>query len=112
MEKQVGPSEAGPLEPRHGREGIASENFVDAIGIPGSSDAIVLCERGPSSRDRNLLRVRADGTILWIAPAPPSFGSYCKIMLEDSVLVAWTWSCYRLRIDLETGDAIDVTFTK
>jgi len=69
---------------------------------------------GPKTQD-NLVRMRADGGVVWKAePLEPSAGdSWVAVeMVPDEGLVANSWSCWRVRLDPATGVSIDKEFTK
>lgn len=54
-----------------------------------------------------------DGQEVWKA-VPPGGGTDCftDISLEDGVLLAHTWSCYKVWIDVESGKITAQVFTK
>jgi hypothetical protein len=69
---------------------------------------------GPKTQD-NLVRIRANGAVVWeAAPPEPSAGdSWVAVeWVPDEGLVANSWSCWRVRIDPATGESIDREFTK
>jgi len=69
---------------------------------------------GPKTQD-NLVRVRADGGVVWKAepPGPSARDSWVAVeMVPDEGLVASSWSCWRVHLDPATGVSIDKEFTK
>ena len=87
--------------------------------MSGSDDAIVLLD--PDQRPEgvlpwhpffNLLRVAANGEVVWRAPmVERSVKSWVSVSYEDDKLFAsaWSWSC---ELDPATGRIIDKVFTK
>jgi hypothetical protein len=69
---------------------------------------------GPKTQD-NLVRLHANGALVWEAepPEPGAGDSWVAIeWVPDDGLIANSWSCWRVRIDPATGQAIDKEFTK
>ncbi|WP_020178442.1 hypothetical protein [Methylopila sp. M107] len=62
---------------------------------------------------RNLMRLDARGHILWKA-SPPAAAQDCFTGMQwvGRTLIANTWSCYRVDIDLRNGDVTMIAFTK
>lgn len=63
---------------------------------------------------RNLIRTTASGRELWRA-TPPFIGQndcFTNILFDPHHLKAWTWSCYEVAIDVDTGEVTVLTFTK
>jgi len=62
----------------------------------------------------NLMRVDLDGHILWKASLPTNELQDCfkSFQLNGKTLTAFTWSCYRLQVDVESGCIITRQFTK
>jgi hypothetical protein len=89
---------------------------VAALAIRGSSDAIVLlnpdaCRGGPF---RNVLRLSMDGVVIWQAQLPgrQNDDSYVSVRWMGERLVANTWSAYLVHLDADSGQLLEVTFTK
>jgi hypothetical protein len=94
------------------------------IDLPGTNECVALLDtfstqphypRGfDPKQESNLLRCRGDGSIVWRAeiPKPTQHDSYVYAILEAGVLWANSWSCYRNRINLETGRIEESVFTK
>ena len=66
---------------------------------------------------RNLIRTAPDGAEIWRAK-PTFFGEagqqdcFTKFTWDGADLIAWTWSCYRVSVDFETGAVTTLEFTK
>jgi hypothetical protein len=88
---------------------------VQVEGIPGQSDALVILDwagRTPGAFG-NLLRLRPDGTPAWVAALPwEGDDFFTEFRLSDGVIHAWTWSCFRVSVDLETGRLGEPVFVK
>jgi hypothetical protein len=88
------------------------------IAISGSSDFIQLIpydSLGRPKHFKNLSRCSASGETLWIAELPESPGSndaYVDAQIENGRLIAWSWSCYRVALNLESGAIENSIFTK
>jgi hypothetical protein len=71
--------------------------------LPGVSDG------------RNLICTDRDGNLLWRA-VPPFLdnGADCftGIRWDGSDLTVWSWSCYKAKLDPQTGKLSDLVFTK
>lgn len=91
---------------------------VDSVApLEGSEDAIVILNREERREPivRNLLRVRADGSVAWHAQLPSGSSppdAYVDFDLQGERLFASTWSGYRTEIDLDTGEVKAAVFTK
>jgi hypothetical protein len=88
-----------------------------AESVPGSDDGIVLYEYYRPERTYgcfdNLVRVRPFGSVLWRAELPSNeTDSYTAAEISEGALSAYSWSCYRVRIDLETGRITERVFSK
>lgn len=92
--------------------------FRAAVVLPidGGPDCVVLCD--PDERRggpfRNLLRLRGDGSVAWQADLPTTSGddAYVAVRTSGAQLLATTWSCYRVDIDVESGQILGKVFTK
>ena len=75
---------------------------------------IVLVEwEGVSKHDQNLWRYSHDEGVIWRAELPQSGpDSYMDFELERGELYAGSWSCFKVKIDLESGRIIGSTFVK
>ncbi|MHC6592751.1 hypothetical protein [Arthrobacter sp. C152] len=90
---------------------------LDAQELPGDDSAIVLLDyskMGEGSQ-RNLVKVRNDGSIAWIAELPDTGNQECYLSMDlgpAGVVFANTWLCYRVSIDAGTGRVLGKEFTK
>lgn len=81
------------------------------IAIPGTDDALVILEheagpRADHGRVRgwpNLVRVRADGDVLWRAAATDAQDSWVHVYWSSAGLIGNTWSGFVIRLDPDTG---------
>jgi hypothetical protein len=110
---------AGFLEIKDSRDarllwrGTFDEGSVaQALVLPETGECIVIVEGMRRNPDRNLMRIKPDGTITWRAEPAPGFGPYVRAAFEDGVLVAWSWSGYNLRIDPKSGAISGSSFVK
>ena len=96
---------------------------VSAVALPGTDDAVVLLSaqsgpRNPLGKLKgwpNLVRIRPDGTVVWrVAPGqrPSDRDWWVSVDIEDDTLYANSWSCYRCRLDPESGSVMSSVFTK
>jgi hypothetical protein len=87
-----------------------------ALPINGSSDCIVLCNPDAQLAGvfRNLIRVSANGAVVWRADLPARSGndSYVAVQWAGPQLVANTWTAYSVHIDANSGQIISAEFTK
>jgi hypothetical protein len=60
-----------------------------------------------------IVRREPDGSVTWRAP-PPEGGqdAWVRVRLQDEAVVANSWSCWLVRLDVTTGAIIERTFTK
>jgi hypothetical protein len=86
------------------------------LPIDRSTDCVVLCDPDEQriGRFRNLVRLRANGSIAWQADLPPTYGddAYVAVRSPAAQLVANTWSGYRVDVDLDSGRILSTIFTK
>jgi hypothetical protein len=62
----------------------------------------------------SITRRGSDGSVKWTA-IPPKVepqDAWTAVRLEGPRVIANSWSCYLVQLDLETGDEIARTFTK
>jgi len=94
-----------------------------AIGIPGSEDALVLLNSDAGPRTPygdlkgwpNLVRVRPDGHVVWRVEAGTTEGDRdWWTAIEATSVGIWgtTWSCHRKEVDAGSGRILDSLFTK
>ena len=88
------------------------------IEIPGSSDFVQLLPFGTPGKPkqfRNLSRYSSSGDPVWTADLPTNVAlsdAYVDVALEDGRLFAWSWSCYRVELNIDTGKIETSVFTK
>jgi hypothetical protein len=88
------------------------------IEIPGSSDFIQLLPYDGLHRPkhfRNLLRCSESGESLWVAELPTGSGdndAYVNAEVREGRVFAWSWSCYRVELNLDSGTIENSIFTK
>ena len=83
--------------------------------LPCGDDHIVLLDYQEASQSKvwaNLRRVRPTGDIVWAASTPSSSDIFTNVDWRDGRLVAWTWECFMITVDQETGRPVEVIFTK
>jgi len=78
---------------------------------------IILLDRSQESRPRsfqNLIMIDCQGNVIWRAELPDTSGpdAYVTASLQGQTLVANSWSCFRVTIDLQTGKILSQKFTK
>lgn len=92
-----------------------SGQVMDRVDLPDNAGSIVLYDwMAEDVRDgRNLMRVDPDGNILWKA-SPPTGKQDCftRLQWDGHTLTANTWSCYRVKVDPQSGNVIVLEFTK
>jgi hypothetical protein len=86
----------------------------EEIPVPGSDDRILLAARTTTSDGSgNLFRLRPDGSEVWRLAAPEGVGdSWTAVRIEGDAVVANSWSCYLVSIDLTSGEERRRIFTK
>jgi hypothetical protein len=84
------------------------------LPIACSDDVIVLIEKAARSPGafRNLLRVSKDGAIVWRAGLPTDRDWYVSAKWRGALLIANSWSCHSVVVDVDTGRPLQSVFTK
>ena len=86
------------------------------LKIPSSSDFIELLPYnglGTPRHFQNLSRCSPSGESVWLAELPTnSVDSYVDIEIEGHRVIAFSWSCYRVEINIDSGAVEKSTFTK
>ena len=83
------------------------------IAVPASSNWLILLDHMFTPRhSSNLLCVDGNGVERWRASLPTSPDSFVDVKAVENSIFAWTWSCYRLEINVDTGATISMEFTK
>jgi hypothetical protein len=83
--------------------------------LPCGDDRIILLDYYQASQSKlwaNLRRVNSAGAVVWAASAPGSSDIFTNVDWRDGCLIAWTWECFMITLDQETGKLIEVLFTK
>jgi hypothetical protein len=86
-----------------------------AAAMPLDSEkCLILLDRMASKLEvfENLLCVEHDGNTVWKAELPDQPDSFVDFELTPKGLRAWTWSCWMLKLNLETGKIIEREFVK
>jgi hypothetical protein len=87
---------------------VAAASPIDA------AKCLILLDRMASKQEvfENLLCVGHDGDVVWKAELPDQPDSFVEFELKADGLRAWTWSCWMLKLDLQTGKIIEREFVK
>jgi hypothetical protein len=96
-------------------EPVPQREIFKALKLPDSGDEVVLFEyEAGSVADRNLLRVRTDGSVAWVAelPDPPGADAYVGAWLRPTHIEAQSFSGWHVWIDIDTGHIERSEFTK
>ena len=83
--------------------------------LPCGDDHIVLLDYYQASQSRvraNLRRLKSTGEVVWAASTPSSSDIFTDVEWRDGHLVAWTWECFVITVDQDTGRPVEVLFTK
>jgi hypothetical protein len=89
--------------------------MVPMIQLPGSNDVL---ELAPTTDDlgytASITRRRLDGTAAWTALPPRGDvqDAWTAVQVNGNEVVANSWSCFQVRLDLDTGREIARQFTK
>lgn len=89
-------------------------SVLKVAALPNSDDALILLDwMAAPARDGNLRRYSPELRLIWKAVAPQSsHDCYVSFRLEDAVLIADSWSGYKVVIDQATGSILERAFTK
>ena len=87
---------------------------IETLAIPGSTDLLELTFADVPGHIQKVSRVTTQGRVVWANEPPlgPNNDSWTEARVKDDQLLAFSWSCYRLRYDLVTGRELDRVFTK
>ncbi len=73
----------------------------------------LLCDHLTARNDYNLVRMDAQGHIVWVAELPRNDSdSFVDVRLDNGRLMGNTWSCYLVTLDIATGHILTAVFTK
>ena len=78
-------------------------------------DGALLLFEPPNVKDEmivNLVRVHANGDTLWVAQPCRPYECYSAIKASENEIFAWTFSCYRVKIEPDNGQWSDMIFVK
>jgi hypothetical protein len=56
--------------------------------------------------------LKSTGEVVWAAFTPSSSDIFTDVEWRDGHLVAWTWECFVITVDQDTGRPVEVLFTK
>jgi hypothetical protein len=85
------------------------------IPIPGSGDVL---EPAPAPDGlgyiASVIRRRSDGSAAWMAPLPRDDmdDAWTAVRVDGQQVIANSWSCFEVCLDLNSGREISRTFTK
>jgi len=93
--------------------------IIDQLDLPDQLGKVTLYDwMAEEVRDgRNLIRTDNNGQEVWRAK-PTHFGEsgtedcFTKMVWDGRELTAFTWTCYRVAIDIEGGTVTTLNFTK
>jgi hypothetical protein len=82
--------------------------------VPIEHDCIILLDPDASKERvfKNLLRVGQDGHTRWSAELPADPDVFLDVQSDTGCLAAHTWSGFRLRLDLVSGQPLAKEFVK
>jgi hypothetical protein len=86
-----------------------------SLAFPGSEDRRVLYayeDYDQSAVVANLVRVRPDGSVAWLATPPEPQDAWVAASSEGDDVVANSWSGWQVRFAVATGAELSRVFTK
>lgn len=88
--------------------------MIITIPIPDTDDTLDLAPGDDGlGYGVSVTRRRNDGSVRWTAVPPEGErDAWTAVRLEGPYVIANSWSCYLVQLDLETGGEIGRTFTK
>lgn len=92
-----------------------TDDMATELPIPDSTDVLVLHQSGsPSDHVASISRRAADGEVVWtVEPPVRSTGdAWVAVRIEGTSVLANTYSCYLVALDLVTGEELSRKFTK
>jgi hypothetical protein len=88
---------------------VPTYDIQNILSIQNSSDKIVLLDY--HYHFKNLLRCHLDGSLVWLADLPTTSDDvYQSIGWSKHGLEAFSWSCFNVILDVETGKIISSFF--
>ena len=98
------------------KEKLAQELGIPIVSaVPTEDGFVVVLDSVRSHQERvweNLQRVRNDGTVAWRASAPDLPDTFVSVRWEAGNLIGWTWGCYSVTLNPQTGQIEKSVFTK
>jgi hypothetical protein len=93
---------------------IESVPVTNVVPLSNEDGCLVLLDYHVAKKQtfENLLKIDRDGKIIWRAQLPESHNFFVAIRYSDDKLEANTWSGHLLEVDLQTGHAKNIRFTK
>jgi hypothetical protein len=92
------------------RAKVKVEVTIDDIRV------VVLTPSRDRQPDANLLAFASTGSLIWRLPPPSCVpgvaDAFVAVEVQNGRLVAWSWSCFRLDIDHQSGRVLKWDFTK
>ena len=89
---------------------------LDRIDLPDNAGSITLYDWMAKEVEdgRNLIRVDPDGRVLWQAepPLPGKRDCFTSMQWDGKTLTAFTWSSYKVSIDMQDGTVTVLYFEK
>ena len=84
------------------------------LPLGSTEDCLVLLDPGSSTRPtfENLLLVGPAGAVRWKAQLPQTNDAFVDVLLIGQKLEARTWNGLRVKVDVETGQTLEIGFTK
>ena len=90
-------------------------SMLTTMPIPDSDDILDLAPTDDGlGYASSITRRGADGSVTWTAipPERTTRDAWMAVRLEGPRVIANSWSCYLVQLDLETGSEVARTFTK
>ena len=91
------------------------KQLLESLKVPNSDDRIVLYDYPPGGgTSANLHRVSPAGETVWTADLPDYGGAdaYVTVSFQSDALIANSFSCFQVVLDVETGRIRESVFTK
>jgi hypothetical protein len=97
---------------------VEGSRVTDVVYVsPSSNFVLVRIEHSSISwrPTENLLKLTEKGAVLWRSELPTYSGGDCYMYVDvsdDGGITATSWSCYRVKLDADSGRIIQRVFTK
>ncbi len=97
-----------------------SYEVLQASSLPNTEDGIVCfnyLQQARFGRHKpipvsNLVRLKPDCSIIWRAELPYPDDRYVEFRFDGEQLVAFSYGCFRMKLDLSNGKIVEKVFTK